>query len=306
MMRVTGKVRNAGALTVSDARDGYRLVRSGAEPASRDFGRIMFSVRSLQLLRGALAFGAALCLTTPASAQESPDLVEFDEHLGDVVPADITLIDEEGQPVLVGDLVDRPTILNFVYFDCPGICTPLLTEIADIVGKSNLDPAKQPFQILSVSFNAEDKPAVAKAKRANYLGQVKRPLPPEAWRFMTADQAEIERLTGAAGFRYKRAGNEFIHPGGLIILSPERKIVRYLYGTEFLPFDFQMGVYEAAQGKVTPTTARLLRFCFSYDPEGRTYVFNLAKVVATVMLTSVAFFVVFLVFSTRFVRRKES
>jgi protein SCO1/2 len=67
-----------------------------------------------------------------------------------------------------------------------------------------------------------------------------------------------------------------------------------------------MGVHEASRGKVTPTTARLLRFCFSYDPEGRTYVFNLARVVATVMLTSVLFFVIFLVFSTRKVRRKES
>ena len=90
------------------------------------------------------------------------------------------------------------------------------------------------------------------------------------------------------------------------MVSPERKIVRYLYGTRFLPFDFQMGVYEAQRGKVTPTTARLLQFCFSYDPQARTYVFNLARVVATVMLTSVVFFIIFLVFSTRRVRRKES
>jgi len=250
----------------------------------------------------ALAFTCAL----PASAQESQDAVDFEEHLGSIVPADIVLRDEEGNLVTVGELVDRPTILNFVYFECPGICTPLLTEIADILGKSNLDPAKQPFQILSVSFQPSDTPETAKAKRENYLAQLSRPLPDEVWRFMTADKENVERITGAAGFHYKKAGQEFIHPGGLILLSPERKIVRYLYGTQFLPFDFQMGVYEAAQGKVTPTTARLLRFCFSYDPEGRTYVFNLAKVVATVMITSVAFFIVFLVFSTRRVRRKES
>ncbi|HPF70154.1 MAG TPA: SCO family protein [Candidatus Krumholzibacteria bacterium] len=256
-------------------------------------------------LRGAILV-ALLCAALPARAQESTDAVDFEEHLGAIVPADITLIDEDGNPVTLGEMVDRPTILNFVYFECPGICTPLLTEIADILGKSTLDPAKQPFRILSVSFNADDTPVTAKAKRANYLSQLSRPLPDDVWRFMTASQADIERLTGAAGFHYKRAGKEFVHPGGLILLSPDRKIVRYLYGTEFLPFDFEMGVYEAAQGNVTPTTARLLRFCFSYDPEGRTYVFNLAKVVAVVMLTSVAFFIVFLVFSTRFARRKES
>ncbi len=266
----------------------------------------MLSVQRLLGLRGALALAALFCIALPAAAQESTDVVDFEEHLGQYVPPDVILMDEEGQPVVLSDLIDRPTILNFVYFECPGICTPLLTEIADILGKSNLDPAKQPFQILSVSFEPNDRPETAKAKRANYLAQLSRPLPEETWRFMTADKANIERLTAAAGFHYKRVGKEYVHPGGLIILSPERKIVRYLYGTQFLPFDFQMGVYEAAQGKVTPTTARLLRFCFSYDPEGRTYVFNLAKVVATVMLTSVAFFVIFLVFSTRRVRRKES
>ncbi|MBE0567207.1 MAG: SCO family protein [Krumholzibacteria bacterium] len=266
----------------------------------------MLSVQRNLAPGGALALAALLCATLPVAAQESADVVDFEEHLGDVVPADIRLVDEDGNPVLLGDLVDRPTILNFVYFECPGICTPLLTEIADILGKSRLDPAKQPFQVVSVSFNPEDRPETAKAKRENYLAQLSRPLPPETWRFLTAEKADIERLAGAAGFHYKRVGQEYVHPGGLIMLSPERKIVRYLYGTQFLPFDFEMGVYEASQGTVRPTTARLLRFCFSYDPAGRTYVFNLAKVVAVVMLTSVACFVAFLVFSTRKMRRKES
>jgi protein SCO1/2 len=265
----------------------------------------MLAISRTAALGGAL-LSVLLCAALPAGAQESEEAVDFEEHLGEIVPADITLIDEDGQPVALGDLVDRPTILNFVYFECPGICTPLLTEIADILGKSNLDPARTPFRIVSVSFNADDKPETAKAKRANYLAQLSRPLPDDVWRFMTASQADIDRITGATGFHYKRVGKEFVHPGGLILLSPERKVVRYLYGTQFLPFDFEMGVHEATQGKVTPTTARLLRFCFSYDPAGRTYVFNLAKVVAVVMLASVAFFVIFLVFSTRIVRRKES
>ncbi|MFO7609817.1 MAG: SCO family protein [Candidatus Krumholzibacteriia bacterium] len=265
----------------------------------------MFSIPRDSVPGSALALAVLLCAALPAVAQESQDVVDFEEHLGEFIPADIRLVDEEGQPVLLGDLVDRPTILNFVYFECPGICTPLLTEIADILGKSRLDPAKQPFQIVSVSFNPEDTPQTAKAKRENYLAQLSRPLPPETWRFLTAQKDDIDRLAAAAGFHYKPVGQEYVHPGGLIMLSPERKIVRYLYGTQFLPFDFEMGVYEAAQGEVRPTTARLLRFCFSYDPTGRTYVFNLAKVVAVVMITSLACFVVFLVFSTRNLRRKE-
>jgi protein SCO1/2 len=258
--------------------------------------------------RGALGWimaGLLALIALPAVAQLNEVAVEFDEHLGEIVPADITLIDETGRNVVFGDLVDKPTLMMMVYFECPGICTPLLNEVADILGKSRLDPAKQPFQLIAVSFEPKDTPAMARTKQENYLKLVGRPLPPETWRFYTADQANIDRLTGALGFKYKRAGKEFTHPGGISILSPERKIVRYLYGLEFLPFDFEMGVYEAASGTVRPTTARLLKFCFSYDPEGRTYVFNLARVIGVVMITSILFFIAFLIYSTRARRGKE-
>jgi len=242
----------------------------------------------------------------PATAQLNTEAVEFDEHLGEYVPDGITLIDEDGQEVSFSDFVDKPTFISMVYFECPGICVPLLNEVADILGKSRLDPAKQPFQLVAVSFEPNDTPAMAKTKQANYLKLVGRDLPPETWRFFTGDQENIDKLTTALGFKYKRAGKEYTHPGGLAILAPDRKIVRYLYGLEFLPFDFEMGVFEATTGTVRPTTARLLRFCFSYDPEGRTYVFNLARVVAVVMLTSVLIFAVFLYYSTRVKRGKEA
>ncbi len=247
-----------------------------------------------------------MLLACLAVAEENTEVVDFEEHLGEVIPGDISLIDETGAPVLLADFIDKPTILNFVYYDCPGICTPLLNEMADILGKSNLHPDTTPFQVLTVSFEPKDTPEIAAAKRQNYLKQVGRPLPQETWRFFTGDAENIARITGAAGFKYKRAGEEYVHAGGLIILAPDRKIVRYLPGIRFLPFDFQMGVYEAARGHVMPTTARLMQFCFSYDPDGRTYAFNTARVIGATMLTSIILFVFFLMFSTRRSRRKEA
>jgi len=265
----------------------------------------------LNFTSGWRSAGVAVCLLlatlagTPASAQLNEDAVEFQEHLGEYIPGDITLRDEQGRTVTLAEFIDKPTILMMVYFECPGICTPLLNEVADILGKSQLDPTKQPYQLLAVSFEPNDTPEMATLKRANYLKLVGRPLPEETWRFFTGDQASIDRLTGAVGFRYKRAGTEYTHAGGLVIVAPDRKITRYLMGTEFLPFDFQMGVYEASRGTVMPTTARLMRMCFSYDPEGRTYVFNVMRVTAFVMLTSLAFFATFLYFTTRRKRRRE-
>jgi len=245
-------------------------------------------------------------LVTPSTGEdlvspilEEPAAVEFTEHLGEYIPDNISLIDEGGETILLDELINKPTILMFVYYECPGICTPLLTEVADVLGKANIDHSKTPFQLITVSFDVRDRPEVAAQKRQNYLEQINRPFPADSWRFFTGDQDNIDKLTKATGFRYQRAGADFTHPGGLILLSPEKKIVRYLYGIEFLPFEFKMGIVEASQGKVSPTTAKLLRYCFSYDPIGRTYAFNIARVTATVMITSVAFFGVFLVFVTR-------
>ena len=261
----------------------------------------ILSALALAFLLG--ASGVVLGQDTP---EETHEVVDFVEQLGGIIPGDITFRDEDGNLVDMATFLDKPTILNFVYYECPGICTPLLNEIADILGKSNLHPDKDSFQLLSISFEPKDTPAMAKEKRANYLKQVGRPLPEDTWRFFTGDEENIRRMTEAVGFGYKRAGGEYIHPGGVIMISPERKIVRYLYGIQFLPFDFQMGVYEASQGKVTPTTARLLNFCFSFDPVGRTYAFNLARVVGTVMIISVVFFAIFLFFTTRRSRQREA
>ena len=129
--------------------------------------------------------------------------IEFTEHLGEYVPDDINLIDEEGNTINLGEFIDKPTILTLVYYSCPGICTPILTEVADILGKTNLDPEQTPFQLLTVSFDIRDKPVTAAKKRLNYLKQVNRPLPPETWRFFTGDQDNIDKLTKAVGFSYQ-------------------------------------------------------------------------------------------------------
>jgi len=251
-------------------------------------------------VHSSLVFGQnELIPDSTASLFDQQLAVEFTERLGEYVPADIELIDEEGNNIYFGEFISKPTILVLVYYSCPGICTPILTEIADVLGKTNLDDDKIPYQILTVSFDVRDKPDMAVKKRSNYLKQVRRPIKPETWRFFTGNQTNIDRLTQAVGFSYIRSGEDFTHPGGLILLSPDRKIVRYLFGIEFLPFEFKMGIMEATQGKVSPTTAKILRYCFSYDPEGRTYVFNIARVVATVMIISILFFILFLVFVTR-------
>jgi protein SCO1/2 len=108
----------------------------------------------------------------------------------------------------------------------------------------------------------------------------------------------------AVGFLFKREGKNFLHPIALIILAPDGKITRYLYGTEILPFDLKMALLEASEGRTGPTISKVLRFCFSYDPKGRKYVFNTLKITGIVTLTFAFSFILFLVWRGRRSKRE--
>lgn len=208
-----------------------------------------------------------------ARGEESSPPVGIDEHLGGQLPLDAVFRDETGQTTTLGQVIDgRPTVMALVYFDCPGICTPLLNGMVDVLNdpKFAMKPGAD-FQVVTVSFNPKDTPHLAAKKRDTYVGQMTRPFPKSAWRFLTGTQDNIDKLVKALGFKYKKSGDTFVHSGSIYAISPKGKIARYLYGVDYLPFDLEMALTEASQGKTGPTINKLLRYCFSYDPAGRRY-----------------------------------
>jgi protein SCO1/2 len=230
--------------------------------------------------------------------------VGVDEHLGQTIPLDLKFVNEKGDTVLLKDLIKKPTVLSLVYFRCPGICSPLLDGVVEVSSKVKQFKIGQDFQLLTISFDPTDTPALARQKKKNYMAQFPTPIPDSAWIWLTGDEENIKKLTDAIGFRYVKDGRDFRHPGLLTILSQEGKITRYLYGITFLPFDIQMSIVEASKGKVGPTLTRVLAFCYSYDPEGKTYAFNFLKVMGYVTILSIGFFVaVLLILSKK--KKKE-
>jgi len=226
------------------------------------------------------------------TAASSAD-IGVDERLGDLIPAGITLRDEDGRAVDLLERLDRPTIIAPVYFRCQHVCPTLLMGLASVLGKIDLIRPGKDFRVMALSFDERDTPAIAAQKKPNYLAAVKSPFPADAWSFLTGDEADIRKFTEAVGFRFQRDGMDFSHPVVLIVVAPGGKIVRYLYGTSFLPFEVTMAVTEASQGRIG-TTRRVLQYCFSYDPQEQSYVFNILKVTGTVMVLFVGGFLVFL------------
>jgi protein SCO1/2 len=233
---------------------------------------------------------------SPARQPEAPAGAGIEEKLGDLVAGDIVLVDEKGDSVRLGDVIDRPTIVTLVYYSCPSVCRPLLNEMSDMLGKLlelKMKPGED-YRVVTISFDEHDGPAGSARLKKEYMLQLPDGFPGDAWVFLTGDAGSIQRFTESVGFGFKRVGEEFVHPATLVMLSPEGKITRYLYGSEYLPLDLKMAVYEASEGRVGPTIAKMLKFCFSYDPEGRQYVLNLTRIVGTVMILSLVGFAVFL------------
>ena len=242
--------------------------------------------------------GGAL-LATPVAGGS----VGIDEQLGRKLPGELSFLGETSSPIALQSLLGKPTILALVYYECPGVCTPLLNNLVDTLDRSDL-VAGQDYQVITISFDPKDTPAIAAKKRANYLKQMHKPIPPEALRFLTGDQAAIDKITDAVGFRYVATGKDFNHPGVLTVLSPDGRVMRYLYGVSFMPFDIKMAVIEASQGQPMPSINRALAFCYSYDPQGRKYVLSTLKVAGSTMLFTLGPSVICLVISSRRERKE--
>jgi protein SCO1 len=250
-----------------------------------------------------LAFLFLACGLNLADEKKSP--VGIDEKYGQMVPLNITLIDEYGKPVKLSDLTaGKPIVLTLVYYRCPGICSPLLTGLTRTVDITDLVPGKD-YVLITVSFDPSETYITASEKKKNYFELMKhKKLSNEDWRFLTADSATIALLTDAIGFRYIKKDNDYVHSAVVTLLSPEGKVTRYLTGTEFLPLDLKLGVMEAAEGKVGTTISKVVSLCYSYDPEGKQYVLNVTRIAGTGIIFLLVVFVSVLVFRKRKINLK--
>jgi protein SCO1/2 len=226
--------------------------------------------------------------------------IGIDERLGSDIPKEAKFFNEDSSEVLIGDLINGPTILTLVYYDCPGICNPLLFELSEVMNKSELEPGYD-YNVVSISIDKFETPELASRKKKEFLSGFDKDISEESWKFLTGDIDNIKKVTESAGFYFKREGQELRHAGALIFIDGDGKICRYLFpsysekhGYGILPFDFKMAIIETSQGKEIPTIARVLRFCFSYDTEGQNYTLNFTRIfgIGILLLAGIFFLII--------------
>jgi protein SCO1/2 len=275
---------------------------------SKDGGRIILRALAVVLFLSPFAFGlrasAQPAGRRPAGARP-PVLkdIGIDQLLNNQVPLDLEFRDESGRTVKLAEYFkDKPVVLSLVYYNCPQLCTQVLTGLLGALKGLPMTPGKE-FVNLSVSFDPRETPELAAAKKAEYLKRYNRPGAEAGWHFLTGDEAAIKALAKAVGFRYlwDPVTQQYAHTGGIMVLTPQGTVSRYFYGIEYAPRDLRFGVIDASAGRVGSLADQVILYCYKYDPASGTYglvVMRLLRIFAGMTLaTLLALFL--------YLRRKE-
>ena len=222
------------------------------------------------LLLLALVSARPIASQTPPASTLPPLLrqVSFDPQLNAAVPLDLTFHDEAGRAVRLQDyFVGGPVILALVYYGCPMLCNQVLQDLSSSLRVLSFDPGKQ-FGVVAVSFDPQETPAMAAAKKQDTLERYRRPGTAAGWHFLTGEEPSITALTRAVGFRYAYDPKTklYAHASGILVLTPQGRISRYFYGIEYAPRDLRLGLVEASANKIGSPVDRILLFCYRYDP----------------------------------------
>ena len=208
--------------------------------------------------------------------------IGVNEHLGAKIPLDPVFRDETGRQVhcRTGYRADHhPAGLLQLHQ-----CLQFSAERAGPCPAGDQAEARQGLPGHLGQLRRDGDPGAGGPVQADVPDRHEGALSREGWRFLTGDAASIRRLTDAAGYRFQRKGRDFIHPVASFVVAGDGTIVRYLYGTTFLPKDLTLALIEAREGKVGTTIRKVVDYCFTFDPADKTYVFNLLRVSATVVI----------------------
>lgn len=197
--------------------------------------------------------------------------VKIEQKLNQQLPLDLTFHDENGNDVRLSQFFGhKPVVLAFVYYDCPMLCTQVLNGM---VTSFRVLPFEigQEFDVVTISFDPRETPALAQKKKnvyVNYLPQKMRADATNGWHFLTGDEANIKKITEAAGFyyRYDEKTQQFAHASGIMLATAEGKLSRYYYGIEYPARDLRLGLIETSQNKIGSPVDQLLLYCYHYDP----------------------------------------
>jgi protein SCO1/2 len=214
---------------------------------------------------------ALLTPAGPAAAELSPnDLkrITYDQHIGQPISPGLAFQDSSGRRVALGDLFNfKPTLLVLGYYHCPMLCTLINDGMIEALQELHFNVGRD-FNVINLSIDPHETAAVAAIKKKQYLKRYGRDGAAGGWHFLTGSEQSIAQLTNEAGFRFKfdPVSNEYAHPSGFIVLTPEGRISRYFFGVNFDPKELRSAIIAASKGERGSLIKQLILLCCQYNP----------------------------------------
>jgi len=285
-----------------------RNSKACAEPAAAG-ERIEIPWNGLLVFFALVFSGAANARGQTVNANQKPKLLEdvgIDQRLNEQIPLDLVFRDESDRPVRLREyLGKKPVVLAMVYYECPMLCTEVLNGLLASLKNMQLDVGKQ-FNVVTVSFNPREKPALAANKKRVYVGLYGRRGADEGWHFLTGDEPEIHKLARAVGFHfaYDADTGQFAHAAAIMVLTPQGRISRYFFGIDYPSRDLRLSLVEASGEKIGSPVDAILLYCYHYDPTTGKYGLVIANALRIAGLVTVVSLGSFLLILFRYERRE--
>jgi len=250
-------------------------------------------------------------LATPAPAQTPNQVlkgVAYEQKINAQLPLDLKFKDEAGRDVRLGDYFGkRPVVLALVYYECPMLCTMVLNGLVKSLRMVKFDAGRE-FDVVAVSFNPRETPALAAEKKAVYVRETGKMHTAQGWHFLTGEPAAIASLTETAGFRYlyDQRTQQYAHASGIIVVTPQGRLYRYFYGIEYSPRDLRLALVDASENKIGTLADQMMLFCYHYDPSTGKYGVLITRVIRALGTGTVLLLAGFVLLSLRRERRMKT
>jgi len=234
--------------------------------------------------------------------------VGIDQKIGQQLPLDLPFVDDHGRQVRLGDFFGRrPVVLALAYYECPMLCTQVLTGMTGALKTMSFDAGKD-FDVVVVSINPKEGPGLASEKKATYVKHYGRPETAAGWHFLTGTEPSIKTLAAAIGFRYAfdEGIQQYAHAAAIYVATPAGVVARYLLGIEFAPRDLRLALVEASENRLGTVADQVLLFCYHYDPATGKYGGAVLRAVRIGGVVTIIGFLTFLFVSLRRERRTDA
>jgi protein SCO1 len=229
------------------------------------------------------------------------DKVGIDQKIGQQLPLEATFRDESGRSVQLGEYFGaRPVVMALAYYECPMLCTQVIKGMTGALKTLSFDAGKD-FDVVVISINPHERPALAAEQKANYLKQYARPQTAAGWHFLTGDEPSIKSVADAIGFRYAYDDQigQYAHGAAIYVATANGVVARYFLGVEFPPTHLRYALVEASNNRLGTIADQVLLFCYHYDPATGKYGVAILRAVRVGGVLTVAAFLAFLFVSLR-------